>query len=104
MRHRPPGPGELETRFRRDVVIKVNHRLTEEGNALLEEALAQVRASHQAVHEATAVITESIAFQSSCGQETARRRLSAVISAATEARAMLELDSTKRFGADQRAP
>ena len=90
MRHRPRHDTELEARFRRDVVIRVDHRLPAEQSAVLEEALAQTRASHQAVHEATAVITESIAFQSEAGRETARRKLSEVITSASQARAMLE--------------
>ena len=80
---------ELENRFRRDVVIEVSHRLPEEQNAVLEEALAQVRSSHQAVHKATASITESIAFQSSSGCSSAQRELAAVIQFATEAMDLL---------------
>lgn len=90
MRHRPRHLSELENRFRRNVVLQVDHRLPDEQLAVLEEALAQTRASHQAVHEATAVITESIAFQSIAGREAARRKLTEVIANAAQARAMLE--------------
>lgn len=84
MAHRQRHPSELEPRFRKAVVPVVPHRLAMQELALVEEALAQVRAAHQAVHEASAVLGEAIQFQVVVGAEKARATLVAV-RAATEA-------------------
>ena len=87
--HRPAGPGELEPRFRKPVTPRVAHRLPLQQQALLEEALAQTRAAHQSVHEATAAISDAIAGQTAGGWMTARQQLSLVVAAAAQARDLL---------------
>jgi len=88
-RHRQRHHSELEQRFRKPVTPRVAHRLPLEQQVLLEEALAQTRAAHLAVHEATAAIADAIAGQTSGGWMTARQRLSLVVAAAAQARDLL---------------
>ena len=90
--HRQRHPSELEPRFRRPVTPRVAHRLPVEQQALLEEALAQTRAAHQSVHEATAAISDAIAGQTAGGWMAARQQLSLVVAAAATARDLLALD------------
>ena len=87
--HRQRHPSELEPRFRRPVTPRVAHRLPVEQQALLEEALAQTRAAHQSVHEATAAISDAIAGQTAGGWMAARQQLSLVVAAAATARDLL---------------
>lgn len=89
MRHRPPHPDEIEPRFRRPVRPKVEHRLELEQAAAWQEGLAQARASHQAIHEASRVVIEALEHQNDGCRATARRHLSEAIAAAALARAAL---------------
>ncbi len=82
--HRPRAKGELEPRFRRAIAPLVPHRLPLPELAVVEEALAQVRAAHQAVHEASAILGEALQFQVVVGAKSVRTTLVSV-RAATEA-------------------
>ena len=85
MAHRPRHPQELEPRFRRPVEVAVEHRLPMAEQAGLEEALAQVRASHQSIHAASFVLGEALAYQSAGTARAARQHLRATIAAAAAA-------------------
>ena len=88
MAHRQRHPSELEPRFRKAVVPVVPHRLPLPELVVVEEALAQVRAAHQAVHEASGILGEAIQFQLMVGSESLR---SALVSVRTANEAALEL-------------
>ena len=88
-RHRQRHPSELEPRFRKPVTPRVAHRLPVEQQAALEEALSQVRASHQSVHAASATLAECLEHQLDL-RRAARQHIRATIAAAEAALAALD--------------
>jgi hypothetical protein len=83
-RHRQRHHSELEQRFRKPVTPRVAHRLPVEQQAALAESLERVRASHQAVHEASATLAEGLEHQLDL-RRAARMQIRATIAAAEAA-------------------